>query len=1225
MANAVIGAGFDGWVQSQIDTRQRINGTFTKTPDIIQYQNNNNAFLRLTSGIDVLGSADLARQYQLYSTRFGGEFAAGVGLGSNTAYGWNSNAGYGYVPPPGLISADIKSQNRGSLKEATINMMCHNKIQFDIISKLYLRIGYSMLLEWGWRGFFHNDQPLIDGDTRMGQYRGVWSSLDSDFLNGTAYDSTTNKLVPFTQELVQQKIQSTRKDNCGNFDAIYGRVVNYSWSLEKDGSYNISLILKTWGDVTESLKSNVDQPATDNGTFDPNSANDENQPPLSLNQTKSTLNRILWQFTKEFLPDNPYDYVRNGYATKAVDIGTKIGITPSQENDDVNSQYELMSFTFPQLKGVEKSDIAYKNEYYVRLGCLLRTIQNFILLYNPDTEYKSIINMDYDSESNFMFTYPRQCSLDPRVCLIQIPEQILPEEEDNYIVNGTSYTWNSLSIRVEGALDSRDITNTIVYDPMNSLTYTIINNERDTYNIEDILSYIDVSTLLEISGKPLLADISRGLSLDIEQILQKGSQPNETLELTGIIDDIIIESTNFTGVPIPTVKKGQFTEPISDINNVPRLDPGVDAEDIQANLEEAIVDNTVKSFLANYQNEWTTHYEGKELNYAYKDKQIVGPAKENTVYVFDSGMKPIETKTYTIQGRNETFFGNNKAKITIYVNTHQAKFGEIVNVKNNYIADYNVAPPDQSIKDVFNNTFEKLKGTGFRVPNYDYIGRTMNIMVNCNYLAQTLQSNIDAKTGALSLFDFLDNMMTGIQEALGNINSFNVIYNEDRNTTKIIDSTYIPQLNQYKPELFSGRKMGEFITHTLDPGKGSFVRDASIKTKLSNNFAAMTTIGAQANGNVVGENATALSKWNTGLTDRIIGLRTHKNPPSGSAEDSYASNVGKLLILNNGINDGNISDETIDACKSGIVDLFKYELGTLDIPGIGFLPIDLELTMDGLSGIKIYETYTADTRLLPDDYKDKIQFITTGVSHKIQNNDWTTTISSVTSPRYAGIDIKNPTLSLSVLAKSPSTDNKALTSNSSIASSNAIGSAIDLTPTVTNATKKKLIDLYGWPVVLVPGSIKSQSIGKNGTRNEYKVDQAYVSKNVITVTFEGKKYRCHKIVKDALEAVLKKLKSKGLLGYAKIDCVIYPRDTTSRPNQDNTGNLSGHSFGLALDVNSDKFPLGNKQSYLDAVGNSSNSNHKYALVVKEFIDSGYFFWGGSYNDPHHFSIKPYDI
>ena len=59
------------------------------------------------------------------------------------------------------------------------------------------------------------------------------------------------------------------------------------------------------------------------------------------------------------------------------------------------------------------------------------------------------------------------------------------------------------------------------------------------------------------------------------------------------------------------------------------------------------------------------------------------------------------------------------------------------------------------------------------------------------------------------------------------------------------------------------------------------------------------------------------------------------------------------------------------------------------------MPINLELTMDGLSGMKIYESYTADTRLLPLKYKDAIQFIITGVSHRIQNNDWTTELEAI--------------------------------------------------------------------------------------------------------------------------------------------------------------------------------------------------------------------------------------
>ena len=281
--------------------------------------------------------------------------------------------------------------------------------------------------------------------------------------------------------------------------------------------------------------------------------------------------------------------------------------------------------------------------------------------------------------------------------------------------------------------------------------------------------------------------------------------------------------------------------------------------------------------------------------------------------------------------------------------------------------------------------------------------------INMDYIAKTLEDYIDVGSGAISLFDFLDKLMKGIQHALGNINNFNIIYDQDTNQFSIIDSTFIPGLGSIPEAASAFEEPTKFITHTLDASDGSFIRDASVKTQLSNNFATTVTVGAQANGNVVGANATALSRWNTGLTDRIILYKSSANDPKGGSADistTFYSNVGIVQNLYSAINDGNITDEQINGSKDAAVDLFSFELGEYVnegiIPSIGFLPINLELTMDGLSGMRIYESYTADTRLLPTRYQDKIQFITTGISHRIQNNDWTTTITSLSGPKYDG-------------------------------------------------------------------------------------------------------------------------------------------------------------------------------------------------------------------------------
>ena len=72
----------------------------------------------------------------------------------------------------------------------------------------------------------------------------------------------------------------------------------------------------------------------------------------------------------------------------------------------------------------------------------------------------------------------------------------------------------------------------------------------------------------------------------------------------------------------------------------------------------------------------------------------------------------------------------------------------------------------------------------------------MEIRVNMEHIAKTLAESIDDKDGTAKLYDFLKKLLSGIQNALGNVNNFEIIYNEDTNTFKIIDNTFIPGLFQ---------------------------------------------------------------------------------------------------------------------------------------------------------------------------------------------------------------------------------------------------------------------------------------------------------------------------------------------------------------------------------------------------------------------------------------------
>ena len=65
----------------------------------------------------------------------------------------------------------------------------------------------------------------------------------------------------------------------------------------------------------------------------------------------------------------------------------------------------------------------------------------------------------------------------------------------------------------------------------------------------------------------------------------------------------------------------------------------------------------------------------------------------------------------------------------------------------------------------------------------------------------------------------------------------------------------------------------------------------------------------------------------------------------------------------------------------------------------GFMPLDLGLTVDGISGIKIFNSINVDTRFLPSAYGDDLDFIVKGVDHKVSNGEWSTQLSALSIPR----------------------------------------------------------------------------------------------------------------------------------------------------------------------------------------------------------------------------------
>ena len=270
MLGNISGEGFEQWVYDQIKIRQKVYGSVNRTPEELLYLNGRTSWVRLISSVNFSngpyyknnegtkklqdigldGSSyigdKLARQFVLFAgTSNNGSLRSGINSNENTgldktfnnAYGIGGNE-FGIQPMPTLGDVEIKHRNRGSLRESNLTIKCFNKKQFEIIESLYLRLGYTVLLEWGNSCYFDNSGVFQKDNL---------TSLESYMFSNTKVQDGHFALL--------SEISKRREEASGNYDAIYAKVSNYSWTFE-NGVYNISVKLMSLGDIVESLKVN---------------------------------------------------------------------------------------------------------------------------------------------------------------------------------------------------------------------------------------------------------------------------------------------------------------------------------------------------------------------------------------------------------------------------------------------------------------------------------------------------------------------------------------------------------------------------------------------------------------------------------------------------------------------------------------------------------------------------------------------------------------------------------------------------------------------------------------------------------------------------------------------------------------------------------------------------------------------------------------------------------
>ena len=80
---------------------------------------------------------------------------------------------------------------------------------------------------------------------------------------------------------------------------------------------------------------------------------------------------------------------------------------------------------------------------------------------------------------------------------------------------------------------------------------------------------------------------------------------------------------------------------------------------------------------------------------------------------------------------------------------------------------------------------------------------------------------------------------------------------------------------------------------------------------------------------------------------------------------------------------------------------FIYDKYRKPSGAIGFIPADLHLTFEGLSGIKIYQALQIRQELLPPQYPQTLKFLISTLNHEISNNHWSSNITTLSVPNIS--------------------------------------------------------------------------------------------------------------------------------------------------------------------------------------------------------------------------------
>ena len=918
-------------VAQQVNARQEILGNRERlmadgvNPETFSFFLKKVPFIKLTSAIDISNTIDTDTgsptfgQYIGHTNTEASKFILDNGVKSakeGDIPGYEQTDSLGYRPKPGITGMQLNTHNRfGSLRTATVSFEVHSVDQLDQYEQLFMRPGYSALLEWGNSYYLDNKTKKVQEVTEL---------LSDRFLNRDGLDTKLSVYVA---------IDELRTRYSYNYDAMYGLLKNFRWSIRPDGGYSCTVDLVSVGTIIESLSINSG---------------------VTLNEKLQYVQNIK---EKEELEDagiiEDIEYIP----------GTSIPVSGQLPEISVFGQGELDR---RDLTEEQQAFLSFLQSDLFPEELVKRTVaENFTE--KIGTFFANLFSGDEEKED-----YTKEVEYTAFIGLKTFGKELLGSNIVYNVSTGGEFRFNLATQAFFERSKLPELEDLPVYRELTNYSKTV--RDKNTGRL-----YNYVFELLEVPETPVFQQV---------KLVNPANLFFWNLEYRVVIEE----------APEGTVGEAS-TEDAAAVAAVEEVD--------------------LSGFLRDFAPELNTqiHFKLNQIREAIKKTGInVAYKEQNGSSMFTAVSVRSEYNTVLcrapIQNGNDAGTSNGISP-PVDNNKYYIQLGAFLDILNIYIPGVNVGisaaeklfrlHTDKSLvhrHKTLENLHASIDPDKFILPQSQQVdngsknltprGDILNIFVEIGYLEELVNSKLF--NGELKIYEMLTDMLSSLNIALGNINSFELQYFENTFTFHIIDRELIDPNTFIESDLVRLELIG----------KNSTLLNLNLTSKLSPAIGAQLAIAAQADPVSNGIEGTGWSKFNKGLKDRYIPEKVEDLEKKLAAQEESEQKLQEQLarvflfldamyyrrtIGSTGINIPSVATEYAVLCKILLNNEVKAgkDFGTI-------IPYELTLELEGMSGFEVMRSFVINENIIPRVYRNEeegIAFLITGLTHTISAERWT--------------------------------------------------------------------------------------------------------------------------------------------------------------------------------------------------------------------------------------------